>query len=223
MLPKHDQHYLHPSGYTRRTTTFIDREFQLKYTRYILWMAAFITLLFLLPPFYYAYQNYTIFINLADLNDPGLSHYLLTERFDLCIYFAIAGLAQFAFWFLFSKRMSAKIVGPAKLLRNHLRLVSRGDFSLPVLQIRQDDEFKELVSSYNYLYTLLKVQSQRDLEDLLSMRKIVSHPGAVTLLNEMIRTRALRLGLDPKADGASTQNGNRGAKPATSPDSRHAS
>ncbi len=209
-----ESQYLQPSGYTRRASTFTDREFQLKYTRYLLWMSGFITLIFLLPPFYYSFENYHIFINLADLNDPQLTHYLMSERFYLAVYFVAAAVAQFGFWFLFSKRMSAKIVGPAKLLRNHVRLLSRGDFTLPVLRVREDDEFKELVSSYNYLYTLLKTQYQSELEDLKSLQKIVTQPAALALLNEMVDVRERRLGLTSSSPVS---------KPATSHDSRHAS
>ncbi len=207
-----ESQHLQPSGYTRRNSSFTDREFQIKYTRYLLWMAGFITLIFLLPPFYYSLENYHIFISLADLNEPRLTHYLISERFYLAVYFVAAALAQFGFWFVFSKRMSAKIVGPAKLLRNHVRLLSRGDFTLPALHIREDDEFKELVSSYNYLFTLLKTQYQRELDDLINLQKMIHHPGALALVNEMIDSRARRLGVTPAA-----------SKLSTSPDSRHAS
>ncbi len=220
MLPQQDSHYLQPSGYTRRNSGFIDREFQLKYTRYLLWMSGLIALVFLLPPFYYCFQNYGIFIRLADLNDPRLAHFLISERFYLVVYFGVAALAQFGFWIVFSRRMSAKIVGPAKLLRNHIRLVSRGDFSLPALRIRDDDEFKDLIGSYNYFYSLLKTQYERELEDLNNLKKMTTNAGALDLIKEMTEVRAKRLGqipLNPN-DLANSLEG-----PATSRDSRHAS
>ena len=220
MLSQQESPYLQPSGYTRRNSGFIDREFQLKYTRYLLWMSGLITLLFLLPPFYYCYQNYGLFIHLSDLNEPRLTHFLISERFYLFVYFGIAAVAQLGFWAIFSRRMSAKIVGPAKLLRNHIRLISRGDFSLSILRIREDDEFKELISSYNYFFALLKTQYARELVDLKNLKEVTTHQKALSLIDEMIEVRAKRLGQTPLSsnDRANSCEGR-----ATSRDSRHAS
>ncbi|MEQ1663775.1 MAG: hypothetical protein ABL927_00195 [Bdellovibrionales bacterium] len=205
--------YMQPSAYSRRSTRFIDRNFQLKYTYYILGVAIASTLLFILPALYFTNQNYQIFYKLADLSNPDLASYISREQFGLNVLFACAAIANIIFWYIFSLKMTAKIAGPAKILRNHIRLMSRGDFSLPMVRLRDDDEFVDLINTYNYFYTLLKTQNKNDLNSLLNIRSSVSNSPAREVIQEMIRQRTLRLGLTP--DHVEV--------PVSSHDSRHAS
>ena len=193
MLPKPESKYLQPAAYTRRGTSFIDREFQLKYTRYILSMALISTVIFLLPVFYFSNQNYTIFYKLADLMNPELANYIAREKLGFNIVFAAAFFGNIAFWAIFSKNMTAKIAGPAKILRNHIRLLSRGDFTLSPVRLREDDEFKELINTYNYLYTLLKTQNERELKDLDKVYDSITNPIAHALIGQMIDERRQRI------------------------------
>jgi len=206
--------YLQPSVYSKRSTSYVDKDFQLKYTRYILTVAAFSILAFLIPAFYYSNQNYDIFFKLSDMLNPDLAHYIAKERLNFNVLFFITLVANMIFWFIFSKNMTAKIAGPAKILRNHIRLLSRGDFSLPPVRLRDDDEFKELVNTYNYLFTLMRVQNQRELEDLKRILPAVTNPIAKELVKNMMDERAMRL--DPTSSSRSEEL-------VASPDSRHAS
>jgi hypothetical protein len=215
--------YLQPSAYSRRSTTFIDRDFQLKYTRLTLAIAVASSLLFLLPIFLFANQNYTIFYKLADLMNPALADYISRERIGLNISFVAAFVGNLVFWVIFSKKMTAKIAGPAKILRNHIRLLSRGDFSLPLVRIREDDEFKELINTYNYLYTLLKVQSERELSELKRVESAITNPIAKNLIESMIDERVQRLANRQSLPTPYSPISSTGAMPDASPDSRHAS
>lgn len=222
--------YLQPSAYSRRSTSYVDRDFQLKYTKYILTVAIVSAAAFLLPSFLLANQNYDIFLDLADLLNPDLAHYIAKERWTLNLVFAATFVANIVFWFVFSKKMTAKIAGPAKILRNHIRLFSRGDFTLPPVRLRDDDEFKELISAYNYLFTLLQVQNQRELEELKKIQAAISNPLALDLITQMIDDRDQRL--QPAANDSSPSNlgtilNNASAStdegPAATRGSRHAS
>lgn len=192
MLSKGKPKYLQPAAYSQRKSTFIDRQFQLKYTRYILGMATVSALIFLAPTLYFINQNYSIFMQLTDELSPGLAAYIAREQFSFNLTFSVLFIANFVFWAVFSNKMTAKIAGPAKILRNHIRLLSRGDFTLAPVHLRDDDEFKELVNTYNYFYTLLKVQNERELHELKKVREAMSNPVAKELITNLIQEREQR-------------------------------
>ncbi|OFZ17836.1 MAG: hypothetical protein A2Z20_05645 [Bdellovibrionales bacterium RBG_16_40_8] len=232
MRTPHNNKHLQPSTYSQRSTTYVDRDFQVKYTRYILGMAILSTFIFLLPALYFSNQNYFIFYQLADLLSPDLANYIAKERIGFNAIFAITFIVNIIFWAVFSKKMTAKIAGPAKILRNHMRLLSRGDFTLPPVRLREDDEFKELVNAYNYLFILWKVQSERELEELREIQSSITNPAVYETVRRMIRERTLRLNPNPKitpapapvsSDNTSSTTSSHDGGPAASRGSRHAS
>lgn len=173
-------------------------------------MATLSILFFVVPTYYFAHENYEIFFRLADLMNPELAYYIEREKWGLNLAFMACLMANIIFWGIFSKKMTAKIAAPIKLLRNHIRYLSRGDLSLPILRMREDDEFKELISSYNYLYSILKTQSERDLANLTKINESLTNPMAKELIQTMIYERQTRLNAPC-------------AEPAASRDSLHAS
>ena len=165
MWPLRELKHLQPATYSRRSSSYVDRDFQERITRYLIGLSAISSLLFLLPALYFTNQNYSIFVDLADLNNPALSNYLFRERVGINVIFIVAFLTQAVFWYFFTKKMTEKIAAPAKVLRNHIRIASRGDFSLLPVKIREGDEFKDLINSYNYFYKLLQSQYLREIEE----------------------------------------------------------
>ena len=151
------------------------------------------SLLFMLPTLWVMNQNYSNFMNLSDLMNPKLSNYIFREQVGLNVIFIVALVSQTVFWFFFTRKMTDKIAAPAKLLRNHIRLVTRGDFSLPPIRLREDDDFKDLVNSYNYLFKLLQVQYERELDDLKKLKTTTTNPVAIKILDQLIKERATRL------------------------------
>lgn len=221
-----DRKHLQPAAYSRRSSKYVDRDFQLRYTKYILTVAVVSCAVFLFPVFYFSNQNYQLFFDLADLMNPKLSQYIARERIGFNVFFIISFACSLLFWTVLSRKMTAKIAGPAKILRNHIRLFSRGDFSMTPVRVRDDDEFKDLINAYNYLYTLLKVQSERELQSLKKIQGAVTNPLARELILDMIHDRESRLSgrsNAPEIDTPTSLNALNVASPAGSPDSRHAS
>lgn len=212
-----------PNAYLRRTTTYIDRDFQLRHTRYILLVALLSAGVFLLPIFIIANQNYALFMKLADFMSPSIAKYIAKEQLQLNVLFAFTFLAYGIFWISFGKKMTAKLAGPIKVLRNHLHLLSRGDYTLDTIRIREDDEFKELINSYNNLYSLLKVQNQRDLQMLHSIISEVTNPVVRQLLSDMIEERQKRIHPNPTPPPSSNPIFLSGEEPSAVHDSRRVS
>ena len=185
--------HLQPATYSRRTSVYVDREFQERTSRSILWLAALTSAFFIGPAFYFTNQNYSLFIDLADTINPRLSGYLMRERISLYVIFCVALAAQMVFWYFFTRRLTEKIAAPTKILRSHMRLVSRGDFTVPLIQTRENDEFKELTNSYNYFYRLLQTQYANELDQLKVIKAANLNSAAAKIVDQWIEDRAWRL------------------------------
>lgn len=193
MRSKLNSNTIPPAAYSQRSSRFIDRDFQMKFTRYIFIVSILSSLVFLIPTMYFINQNYDIFIGLADTFAPDIANHIASERFGFNIVFPVLFLANIAFWLIYTKNMTAKIVGPAKILRNHLRLLTRGDYTLPPVQLRDDDEFKDLIQTYNYFYSLMRVQNEKELSDLKKVQAKVGDPISQGLLQKIIHEREQRV------------------------------
>lgn len=194
MLANRNFQHLQSSAYTVRSSRYIHHEFQVKFTKYIMGIIAFTTVLFLLPAFYFSNQNYEIFRELAETTQSGIASYLFREQILFNVILFTAFICNIAFWYIFTLRLTAKIVGPIKILRNHIRMLSRGDYSQPLITLRDEDEFKEVIGSYNYFYTLLKAQTESELKELNELKKYITNPAALDIIRHLASDREKRLG-----------------------------
>jgi methyl-accepting chemotaxis protein len=184
---------LQSSAYSRRETSFIDRDFQLRYTKKTFWISTFATLLFFLPALYWCNQNYEIFIELAYSSNAQLVKHLESEQATLNTLLAAALLGQTAFLWIMGNRMTAKVIAPLKIMRNHLRLLSRGELSVTPVRLRSEDEFQDLFTTYNYFYSTLRAQAYKDLERFEGMRAHTTHPIVLETLKSLINEKKIQL------------------------------
>lgn len=217
------QTYNHSQAYMKRVGAFVDQHFQLRYTRYVFTVAILSAFLFLLPMLFFTNQNYGLFIKLSDLMSPDLAKYLAKEQFQLNLIFALTLIAYGIFWFSLGKKITAKIAGPAKVLRNHIRQFGRGNYAQDVIRIREDDEFKDLINTYNYFVTLLKAQNERELETLRTVLSTITNPVAHELILALITEREMRLAQKPDDGRSEHTNFLSGEEPGATHGSRHAS
>lgn len=149
--------------------------------------------------------------------------YLERER-ALLLGILIASIAgQITFLLIIGRQLTAKVIAPIRFLKNHMRYVSRGDFSQPPLQLRDGDEFEDLVMTYNYLFASLKVKHERDLKGLLEAKKHANHSISSEILNEMIEARKAHLGIQNTIELTKDPNASHDEESAPSHGSRHAS
>ena len=197
--PKRNEH-LHPNSFVRRASPYVDRQFQLKYSSRSFWLSAFSGLLLVGPLCYLLNQNYSLIRELMFRAEPQLIGHLDREQFLLNVFLLAVFAGHLVFVKIFTLTMSAKIVGPLKKLRNRFRLLSRGEFSTPPLRVRSDDEFQDLVASFNYFYSGLQSQTERDLLRLKEAHKLSSHPILKNNIEEMIKEKSMQL--DPNTSTA---------------------
>jgi hypothetical protein len=206
----------------RVISILIDRSFQMKYASLVL-IASLIGMgVMALPVFYFVRQNYEIFVRLAYLTAPQLVLQLEREQLWLTGVLILSSSATFTFFAVFSLRLTGRVVAPMKIVRNHLRRMTRGHWSMPAVRIRESDEFQDFVESYNYFYESFRAQILRDLDILKQIKVDPRDTQSVRLWHQMIEERCLQLNLKRELP-YSWITADPSAKPSESPYSTRAS
>lgn len=194
----------------------IQKQFQWKYTVTI---AAFVftgIAASVAPLVYFFNENYDIFVKLAYDHTPDLVAHLEQERQWLNSYILTAAITSIAFCAVFSMHVTGRIIGPLLVLQAHIKALIRGNWSIREVNIREKDEFRDLIASYNYLYYCLRQLTREDIEKLQSLSVDAQNRGAHNTWKKMIADKAEQIGYEAAPTDPFS-------KPSPSRDSRHAS
>ena len=87
----------------------------------------------------------------------------------------------------FGLKMTFRIIGPIYALKKHLLNFIDKNKSPRTLFLRENDEFQDLVNTYNYAFLKIKSQNKRDLEALKKIQ--TGNPESQKLMDELIQTK----------------------------------
>ena len=135
---------------THRFHYLINKNFQVKYTVYLVTSAIVSGLLVGGPTYYFLNQNYDIFLNLAYSISPEIVHHLMKEKNWITGFFLFSLLVLIVFHVYIGIRLTFRMAGPLMALKRHMTLVTKGHMYQRPLHIRQDDEFHDIIKNYNY-------------------------------------------------------------------------
>ena len=214
--------YLQIPSHQYRASRFIDRDFQVRYAGVVIVAAILGAIFAFVPIVIFLNQNYRIFIDLAYQFAPKLMDDLEREQIWVTslLFVGFSGLTTF--FLVLSFKMTNRIVGPLKVIRNHLRRLSRGQWHIAPVRIRENDEFQDLVDSYNYFYESFRTNLKRDLDIIKSLKIDSADQESLIVWRNLVEEKSLQLNL--KTDLPYPQlNVLSGATNAGSRDSRHAS
>jgi HAMP domain-containing protein len=185
--------------FVNRKRILVDSEFQWKYTGYLLGAVTLAILFAGGTCYYFLQQNYSIFYKLSYMHSPDLIENLAREQLWLnsFLFSTIVGLITFTLFI--GLRMTARIAGPVIALKKHLRELTKGKFSADPLHVRSDDEFHDLIDTYNYFALFLKAQVKADLERLEEAFKSSYDSWAQQQLAEMIAEKRQQLNVPDEA------------------------
>lgn len=187
--------YLNLPSHQKRTPRFIDRDFQVRYASVVISAAILGALVALVPIYFFLDQNYRIFLDLAHLYAPALMDSLERERIwiTMLLFSGFCGLT--IFFLVLSFRLTNRIVGPLRVVRNHMRRLSRGHWFMAPVKVRDSDEFRDLVDSYNYFYESFRTCLRRDLELLKSLKVDPSDRPSYEAWRSLVEEKCLQLNL----------------------------
>ena len=188
-----NREFIKPSGVTKKSSMFIDKDFQVKYTLLVLGAASVGMLMVLFPVYYFLNQNYQIFLELAYEHAPKLLSHLEKERQWMNTLLTTVSISLLVFFFVLGIKMTAKIVGPLKVLRNHLKHISRGHWSMDPIRVREDDEFQDIIEAYNYFFSSFKTNAKKDLELIKSFAVDKTNRDAYYAWQAMIEQKSIQL------------------------------
>lgn len=167
----HPQRPKYQSPYAARSATYLDKDAQLDLIRKLALMTLTASALTLLPSLYFVNVNYNLIRELLPQTAPQILKHVEREQVLFNVLVLTALSAQLTFLAVFSKRMTAQIVAPIKKITEHLRQLSRGDFTQPPVKTREGDQMQNLVMAYNYFYQSLRRQEQKQLQTLQKISK----------------------------------------------------
>ncbi len=183
------------SFYKKRTTFFIEKDFQLKFIAILIGSAMAGMIVSAFPQYYYVSQNYKIFEELALTYEPQLFDHLSRELSWMKVMMGICFVSLFCFFGYFGFRFSSQIIAPIKILNYHLKFLSRGQWHLNPIKIRANDEFHELIDNYNYFYASFKTQLEKDLTSLNEIQDLSTDEHQKLLFHDFMYEKRQQLGL----------------------------
>lgn len=142
---------------------------------------------------YYTRENYRIFSGLSYQVAPELLSHLERELFGLYLFSASGFIAVIVLCVWLGTRISGRWVAPTKLLRSHLRHLSRGEWYVPPLHLRSTDEFQDLVESYNYFYNTLRLETARDIKALSQLNIDPNNHNATYMWQSLMEEKQKRI------------------------------
>lgn len=206
----------------KKLSLFIDRTFQLKYGMFILASSLTGMAVAVLPVHYFLRQNYNIFLDLAYSYAPSLIEHLEREQVWVTSILFAGFSGMVVFFLMLSLRMTSRVIAPLRIIRNHLRKLTRGHWYIAEVKTREHDEFQDLVDTYNYFFESFRAQLIRDLDILKKIKVDQSDPESLRLWHNLVEERCLQLNLKKElpyslltADSSSATSGSHGSRHAS--------
>lgn len=193
----------------------LQKQFQLRYTTIIVIFVFIGISCSVLPVVYFFNQNYEMFIRMAYDHSPKLVQYLEQEKQWLNSYLLTMAVASVIFCVVFSRHVTQRIINPILVLQTHIKTLVRGNWKVKEVTIRDNDEFRDLIANYNYLYYCLRQLTKEDITKLQSLVVDAQNSNAHATWQKMIEDKSQQIGFTATTDPSS--------KPSPSRDSRHAS
>ena len=179
--------------FDRKKSMSVQKRFQWKYTSFLMG-AVFIGLMAsLIPMLYFFNQNYDIFSKIAFQTSPELLSHLDRERSWLNGYVISVILATLTFCLVFGLRATGRMIGPILVVQNHLRSLTRGQWSIREVNIRDNDEFRDFVSGYNYFYHCLRQMTEEDIHKLEQLVVDKNNRTSMNLWRRMVREKSRQI------------------------------
>jgi hypothetical protein len=150
--------------------TILEKKFQWSYTSALLGIVSIGTLVGSAATYYFINQNYEIFLQITAQYAPQMIANLASERQILNQLIGALFFGTMIFYLFVSMKMSSRIIAPVLLLQKHMKKFLNGHLQEKPIRIRESDEFHDLIETYNYLYDVIKTQTQTDLDRLKSLK-----------------------------------------------------
>jgi nitrogen fixation/metabolism regulation signal transduction histidine kinase len=181
-----------------RSKLLVDPKFQFRHAFSILLAINVPVFIVLGLSYYFVSQNYDTFFEVAYRYSPELITHLEREQSFLRYLFIASGLGLLLYAFLLGIQTTYRLIGPIFALKRHLSNLIRGDWSQPNLKVREDDDYHDLIDTYNYFYNSLRRQSEWELEQIAKCKVSAFALESMERKKALVDYKSAQLSLDPE-------------------------
>ncbi|MFP5519679.1 MAG: hypothetical protein ACLGGX_07230 [Bdellovibrionia bacterium] len=151
-----------PVGNEHQQKNVFYKSFQYRYSWYLMTVLTGSILLFLIPAYYFAFQNFKLLQNLAYDVSPSLLTYLEREMSGLSFFFIATVITVIASSLYLSKRLTQKLMTPLIRMEAHMKELTRGNWQVSEFESSSEDDLKEFSMTYDFLQRSLKQNLEQE-------------------------------------------------------------
>jgi hypothetical protein len=182
-------------SFVSRKIRVLNKPFQYKYSLYLLAAVAGSAIIYAIPVFYFLNQNYELLSSLTLDHAPELLTHLEREIFWLNAFMIIAGISTLSFVAIISLKLTHRIIAPLLSLQKHIKKLTAGQWTEPELAIRDSEDFRDIVATYNYMYKSLRANAEAELKQLEKLTIDPDNREAHAAWQELLRRKRSLLGI----------------------------
>jgi hypothetical protein len=148
------------------------------------------------PLIYLSNENFNFFQRLSVDTSPSLLGHLEREQvwFNIISIFLLSSIAFGNWWFAF--KLIRNFRGQVNSFDRHLKHLIRGEWHVPPLRVRENDDFKELVEQYGYFYKSVQAMTKGEIQLLEKMKIDPSQRENYILWKTLLQQKKSRLGYE---------------------------
>lgn len=149
-----------------------------------------------LPFVFLTNENYYFFQSLAVDTSPSLLGHLEREQlwFNIAATTTLLALCFANGWF--AVKLVHNFRSQVHAFDRHLKHLIRGEWFVPALRIRENDDFKDLAEQYGYFYKSLQAMTKAEIQILEKMNLDPSQRENYTLWKMLLQQKRSRLGYE---------------------------
>lgn len=183
--------------FDQRGSLYLHKRFQNRYVSLLTGSLLLSSTIFLAVAFYFTQQNYELFKSIAFDTQPEMVRHIERESQWLLILLGTSLIATGFCTYRISKRMTSHLIEPLVAMERNMRGLIVGKWDRTSFRISENQDFKDLSMTYEYLLHMLKSLTEQELELLMRMRLDPNEKETLHIWNDLINQKRGRLGMEP--------------------------
>lgn len=183
--------------FVRNGPVHLHKRFQSRYVGLLTGSLFLSTSIFLSVAFYFTQENYQLFKSLAFDIQPTMVRHIERESQWLLILLGLSSLATCFCTYRIARRMTAHLIEPLVAMERNMRGLIIGKWDRTDFRVSENQDFKDLSMTYEYLLHMLKSLTEEELEMMMRMRLDPNEKETMHIWSELINQKRRRLGLEP--------------------------
>lgn len=184
-------------SFNDHSSLYLHRRFQNRYVTLLTGSLLLSTTIFISVAFYFTQQNYELFKAIAFDVQPEMVRHIERESQWLLILLVTSLVATGFCTYRISKRMTSHLIEPLVAMERNMRSLIIGKWDRTNFRVSENQDFKDLSMTYEYLLHMLKSVTEQELELMMRMRLDPHEKETLHIWSELINQKRSRLSLEP--------------------------